>query len=120
MNMPGARLLLVLKITLVQNSENKQKVMKGLLFDLAPSPFTDLCLKDPGHEVELTVSSDLRRLTVVWMGEISITKGMWDKRVTVTGSSYLKKNIAVWPGGNYYNDVKPGIVDGQANEDTGD
>jgi putative sterol carrier protein len=66
-----------------------------LLFDQAPPPFTDLCLKAPGYEVELTISSDLRMLIVVWMGEISITKGMWDKRVTVTGSSFLKKNMAV-------------------------
>jgi len=68
----------------------------------------DVCLKDQGYEVDLTISSDLRTLTAVWMGEISITKAMLEKKVIVTGSSYLKKNIAAWLGTNYYADVKRG------------
>ena len=31
-----------------------------------------------------------------------------DKKVIVTGSSYLKKHIAAWLGTNYYADVKRG------------
>ena len=70
----------------------------------------DVCLKDQGYEVDLTISSDLRTLTAVWMGEISITKSMREKKLIASGSSYLKKNIAAWLGTNYYADVKRGKV----------
>ena len=66
----------------------------------------DVCLKDPGYAVDLTLSSDLKTLTAVWMGDTTIMKAMREKTVTVSGSSYLKKNIAVWLGTNYYADVK--------------
>ena len=66
----------------------------------------DVCLKDQGYEVDLTISSDLKTLTAVWMGDTTIMKAMREKQVNVTGSSHLKKNITVWLGANYYADVK--------------
>jgi len=67
----------------------------------------DVCLKDPGYEVDLQIASDLKTMTAVWMGDTTIMKAMREKSVVVTGSSYLKKNIAVWLGTNYYADVRP-------------
>lgn len=66
----------------------------------------DVCLKDQGFEVDLTITTDLKTLTAVWMGDSSIMRAMREKAVLVSGSSYLKKNIAVWMGDNYYADVK--------------
>ena len=66
----------------------------------------DVCMKDPGYEVDLTISSDLRTLTAAWMGDTTIMKAMREKDVVVSGSSHLKKNIAIWLGTNYYADVK--------------
>ena len=68
----------------------------------------DVCMKDQGYDVDLKISSDLKTLTAVWMGHISITKAVRDKDIMVTGSSHLKKNIAIWLGTNYYADVKQG------------
>jgi hypothetical protein len=67
----------------------------------------DVCIKDPGYEVDLTISTDLKTLTGAWMGDTTIMKAMREKAVVVTGSPHLKKNIAVWLGTNYYADVKP-------------
>ena len=67
----------------------------------------DVCVKDPGYDVDLDISSDLQTLTAVWMGDTTIMKAMRDKSVTVTGSSVLRKNIAAWLGCSYYADVKP-------------
>lgn len=67
----------------------------------------DICLKDQGYKVDLKISCDLKTLTAVWMGDSTIMKAMREKSVVVSGSSYLKKNIAVWLGVNYYADVKP-------------
>ena len=69
----------------------------------------DVCMKDPGHNVDLTISSDLKTLTAVWIGDTTIMKTIREKSVVVTGSSHMKKNIAVWLGTNYYADVKPAI-----------
>jgi DNA-binding HxlR family transcriptional regulator len=67
----------------------------------------DVCMKDLGYEVDLTITSDLRTLTAAWMGDTTMMKAMREKSIVVTGSSHLKKNIAVWLGTNYYADVKP-------------
>jgi DNA-binding HxlR family transcriptional regulator len=66
----------------------------------------DVCLKDPGYEIDLTLSSDLQTLTAVWMGDTTIMKAMREKRVDVSGAPHLRKNIAAWLGSSYFADVK--------------
>jgi len=67
---------------------------------------SDVCMKDPGYAVDLTISTDLKTLTAAWMGDTTMMKAMREKSILVDGSSYLKKNIAMWLGANYYADVK--------------
>lgn len=66
----------------------------------------DVCLKDPGHEIDLVIFSELKTLTAVWMGDSTIMKAIRENKVTITGSSHLRKNIAVWFGSSYFADVK--------------
>lgn len=41
----------------------------------------DLCVTDPGYEVDLTVTADLRTLALVWLGRLpaadALRKGAW-------------------------------------------
>lgn len=67
----------------------------------------DVCLKDPGYEVDLSITTDLHTLTAVWMGDMTIMKAIRERQIELSGSSYLKKNITGWLGTNYYADVKP-------------
>ena len=67
----------------------------------------DVCLKDPGFEVDLTLTTDLRTLTAVWMGDTTIMNAMRENKVVVEGSPHLRKNIAVWLGSSYFADVHP-------------
>lgn len=67
----------------------------------------DVCIKDPGYDVDLTISGDVKTLTAVWMGDTTLMKAMRSKQITVSGSTYLKKNITQWLGTSYYADVKP-------------
>jgi len=67
----------------------------------------DVCNHDPGYELDLEMRTDLRTLTAAWMGDTTMMKAIREKRVVVSGSPHLKKNIAVWLGTNYYADVKP-------------
>ena len=66
----------------------------------------DVCYQAPGYELDLEISTDLRTLTAAWMGDTTIMRAIREKSIMVTGSGYLKKNIAAWLGTNYYADVK--------------
>jgi DNA-binding HxlR family transcriptional regulator len=66
----------------------------------------DVCLKDPGYDVDLTIAADVQTLTAVWMGDTSILKALRANMVDVKGASHLRKNIAVWLGASRFAEVK--------------
>lgn len=66
----------------------------------------DVCLKDPGYDVDLTIASDVQTLTAVWMGDTTILKALRANLVAVNGASYLRKNIAIWLGASRFAEVK--------------
>ncbi|MBV9831482.1 MAG: helix-turn-helix transcriptional regulator [Marmoricola sp.] len=56
----------------------------------------DVCDDDPGHEVDLVVTTSLRTLTQVWMG-----LGTWDQargagQITVDGPAALRRALPGW------------------------
>ena len=67
----------------------------------------DVCMKDPGHEVNLTIQTDLRTLTGVWMGDIQLGEALRDSRIRMAGDNQLKRDISTWLGSNYFADVPP-------------
>lgn len=67
----------------------------------------DVCLKDPGYELALHVFTDLKTLTGVWMGDLSLGEALRNKMITVTGDPALRRNMPTWLGTNYFADVKP-------------
>ncbi len=58
----------------------------------------DLCLQDPGYDIDLTVSTDLRTMTQIWMGEIDLTAALRSGSLTITGSQALRLSILDWIG----------------------
>lgn len=62
----------------------------------------DVCLKDPGFEVDLHIITDTRTLTHYWMGDISMAKAKQEKHITIDGDTTLKKDITTWLGRNYF------------------
>ena len=66
----------------------------------------DICLKDPGHEIDLHVLTNLKTMTQIWMGDISVQKAQRDKLISVSGATTLKRSISSWLGLNVYADVK--------------
>lgn len=67
----------------------------------------DVCMKDPGHPVDLTVTTDVRTLTAVWMGDIGLGQALRDHRIRLDGPTPLKRDIATWLGRNYFADIAP-------------
>ena len=67
----------------------------------------DLCTENPGNEVDVYVTSDLRTLTEVWMGDVSLEKARSDNRLKIVGSPAYLKNIRSWLGLYLLADVRP-------------
>lgn len=58
----------------------------------------DICLKDPGHDVDLFVQGRLKTLTQIWVGDLTVPKAKREKLMLVTGDSALNKSMASWIG----------------------
>jgi DNA-binding HxlR family transcriptional regulator len=56
----------------------------------------DLCAVDPGFEIDLYVTTDLRTMTAIWMGLDTIEKAR--DRIVFDGSRQLAKSMQQWLG----------------------
>jgi DNA-binding HxlR family transcriptional regulator len=61
-----------------------------------PDEGVDLCLVDPGFEVDLYVSTDLHTLTAVWQGYASFTSSMCNDKLVLTGDRQLADTFMTW------------------------
>jgi len=59
---------------------------------------TDLCRVDPGFEVDLHVSTDLRTMTSIWMGLSTVALEERAGRLRLTGRADLKARMHKWLG----------------------
>ena len=58
----------------------------------------DLCLTDPGFEVGLYVATDLRTMTRVWMGDLSVNTAVGSGAIELDGSRDLRQRFERWLG----------------------
>jgi DNA-binding HxlR family transcriptional regulator len=58
----------------------------------------DLCLIDPGFEVDLYVAADLRAMTAIWMGLTTVRVEMQAGHLKLTGDPKLKRSMQTWLG----------------------
>lgn len=63
-----------------------------------PGETVDLCSVDPGFDVDLYVSSDLRTMTAIWMGLDSVRGAQAAQRMTLTGDRHLADRMQTWLG----------------------
>lgn len=56
----------------------------------------DLCAQDPGYEVDLYITSDLRTMTKVSLGDISVRAAVKSGAIELHGSRSLAKNFEHW------------------------
>jgi DNA-binding HxlR family transcriptional regulator len=59
-------------------------------------PDVDLCLKDPGFEIDLAVDADLVALTKAWMGDVRLADTMRSGLVRVEGPTALVRAFPGW------------------------
>jgi DNA-binding HxlR family transcriptional regulator len=58
----------------------------------------DLCLVDPGYDVDLYVTSPLRTMTAVWMGIATLEREVANGGVELTGDKAIARSMQQWLG----------------------
>ena len=56
----------------------------------------DVCDIDPGHDVAVTVTADLRALVQVWMGDLGWAAALRGGAVEVSGPEALRRAAPGW------------------------
>lgn len=63
-----------------------------------PQQAVDLCSVDPGFDVDLYVSTDLRTMTAIWMGMDTVRAALAQRRMLLTGDRALASAMQDWLG----------------------
>ena len=58
----------------------------------------DMCLVDPGYEVDLFVECSLRTMTAIWMGLTSVQAELDAGRIELSGDKILARSMQQWLG----------------------
>jgi hypothetical protein len=61
-----------------------------------PGGEVDLCWSDPGFDVDLYVSTDLRTMTAIWMGATTVRKET--DKIALTGDRGIASTMQTWLG----------------------
>lgn len=57
---------------------------------------TEVCMKDPGYEVDLTISAHIQTLVEIWLGHISLGAARDKGKISFDGSISEIKEFSVW------------------------
>jgi DNA-binding HxlR family transcriptional regulator len=61
-----------------------------------PGQEVDLCSVDPGFDVDLYLTTDLRTMTKIWMGYTTIARAKEEESLVITGDIQLEHNLGSW------------------------
>jgi DNA-binding HxlR family transcriptional regulator len=61
-----------------------------------PGHAVDMCMIDPGHDVELYITADLRALTSAWMGLSTLQAEINSGKIELVGNDALINSIGDW------------------------
>ena len=65
---------------------------------IEPQYGVDLCYRDPGFDVDLYITADLKTMTAVWMGYESVASAVRGDRLVFTGDRALAASVERWLG----------------------
>ena len=65
---------------------------------VAPGSPVDLCSIDPGHEIDLLVTAELRAMTSAWMGMSNFEHELSARRIELDGDPLLSSSFTSWIG----------------------
>lgn len=110
-------LMLYLKRSIVpEKLVGSQTVVRFRFTDIAEFPDwwlvvtgdeLDLCVNDPGKDVDVWFTSSVRTLADIWMGGNTYRKAMADGSLTVVGDKVLTRDITAWMSNSIFADLPP-------------
>lgn len=82
--------------TVIQFSFQDQPAAKRNRWLVGWPEEVELCIKDPGFEVDLFVETDSRTITWVWYGDIPLLEAISDRRIELHGPRHLCREFPHW------------------------
>ncbi|HVK98768.1 MAG TPA: helix-turn-helix domain-containing protein [Dongiaceae bacterium] len=74
----------------------------------------EVCMKNPGFDVDLHIQCALKEFTAFWMGETTLTALERAQKIRVEGDSQLRKSMGKWLCGSAFSGVERGHLVAQA------
>ncbi len=68
---------------------------------------TDICVKDPGKEVDVYFTSTVKILADIWMGDTTYRKALAGGTLKIVGNSALTRNVTAWMKLSLFVDLPP-------------
>jgi len=65
---------------------------------IEPQAEVDLCLIDPGYDVDLYVTADLQTMTAIWIGLTTVRAAVDSGKLVLTGDRRLARHMQAWLG----------------------
>jgi DNA-binding HxlR family transcriptional regulator len=75
---------------------------RGWWLVIDPGAEVDLCSVDPGFDVDLYVTVDLRTMTAIWMGLDIVSEAVASGKLTLVGDRHLAGSMQKWLGLSHF------------------
>jgi hypothetical protein len=66
----------------------------------------DLCVTDPGYDVDLLILADLRTMTAIWTGDVSLQAALNSGALEAHGPAELRRRLSAWLGLSAFAPIK--------------
>ena len=97
--LPGEQSVIQFKFTDLDRLNNWWLIVNGCN--------VDICLEDPGKDVDVYLTTDLKTMVQCWMGDKSYKSAIAGKSMKVVGPSALTRNIREWIADSVFADIPP-------------
>ena len=67
----------------------------------------DLCVNDPGKEVDVHFTSAVKTMADIWMGDTTYKKASREGHLKIVGDRLLTRNITDWMANSIFTDLPP-------------
>lgn len=67
----------------------------------------DLCVSDPGKDVDIYFTTTVKTMAQVWMGENSYKKAIANDSLKLVGPTALTRDVSSWMADSIFSDIAP-------------
>lgn len=97
--LPGNQSIIRFRFTDLEKFNNWWLIVKGCN--------VDICLEDPGYDVDVYFTTDLRTMINCWMGDETYKSAISDKRLNLVGPTALTRNVQHWISDSIFAGIPP-------------